>query len=193
MDFSIINNMDTKFKKGQTPWNKGKKHTNETKRKISLKAKLRIGDKNPFYGKKHSEEARKKMSENNKRFWKGKHRSKETIEQMRKGQIGKPKPKHTQEWKERAKLWMNGKKNCNWKGGVSRLNIYRHYKNSDYKNWREGVFKRDDYTCLNCGVRGVYLHPHHIKSYTYYPEYRYNVDNGITLCVPCHHQLHFGN
>ena len=88
-----------------------------------------------------------------------------------------------------------GSKNPNWKGGIwlSKLKVYTHYKNSEYKTWRERVFRRDNYTCQECGIRGVFLHPHHIKSYTYYPEYRYDVDNGITLCVPCHHQLHFGN
>lgn len=88
-----------------------------------------------------------------------------------------------------------GKKNPNWKGGIwlSKLKVYTHYKNSEYKTWRERVFRRDNYTCQECRIRGVFLHPHHIKSYTYYPEYRYDIDNGITLCVPCHHQLHFGN
>ena len=50
--------------KGQIPWNKGKrglqKHTEETKRNMS---KARNGRKNPMYGKYHSEEAKKKMSE----------------------------------------------------------------------------------------------------------------------------------
>lgn len=29
-----------------------------------------------------------------------------------------------------------------------------------------------------------------IKSYTYFPEERYNLDNGITLCVECHMNVH---
>jgi len=86
-----------------------------------------------------------------------------------------------------------GEKSYRWKGGISKLNIYRHYKNSEYINWRKKVFERDNYTCLNCGISGVFLHPHHIQSYTYYPEVRYDIDNGVTLCVPCHHQIHFGN
>lgn len=41
---------------------RGRKISDETKRKISEKAKLRTGDKNPFYGKTHSAETRQKIS-----------------------------------------------------------------------------------------------------------------------------------
>lgn len=42
--------------KGQIPWIKGKKHSKESKRLMSLKGKERKGDKNGFFGKSHSEE-----------------------------------------------------------------------------------------------------------------------------------------
>lgn len=45
---------------------KGRKRSEETKRKISEYAKTRIGNKNPFYGRKHTEEAKRRISEVNK-------------------------------------------------------------------------------------------------------------------------------
>lgn len=48
------------------------------------------------------------------------------------------------------------------------------------------VFERDNFTCQFCEVRGVYLTVHHIKSWANFPELRFVVDNGITLCEECH-------
>lgn len=45
---------------------KGKKHTEEAKKKISENSKLMVGEKNGFFGKKHSEETKKIISEKNK-------------------------------------------------------------------------------------------------------------------------------
>ena len=43
----------------------GKKHSKETKDKLSEFAKARTGSLNPFYGKKHSEETKQKISKAN--------------------------------------------------------------------------------------------------------------------------------
>ena len=75
-------------------------------------------------------------------------------------------------------------KRYNWKGGTKRRN--EGYYNLQYKLWRESVFKRDDYTCQWCGKRGCYLEAHHKKLWTDYPELRFDIDNGITLCKDCH-------
>lgn len=46
--------------KGKVAWNKGKKHSQESIRKMK---EIKLGDKNPFFGKKHSNETKRKMSQ----------------------------------------------------------------------------------------------------------------------------------
>jgi hypothetical protein len=84
-----------------------------------------------------------------------------------------------------AKLGKSGKLSNAWKGGKTPRN--KHYlSRPEYKNWRNKVFERDDYTCQECGERGVFLEAHHKKSWAKYPELRFVVDNGVTLCRDCH-------
>ncbi len=69
----------------------------------------------------------------------------------------------------------------------------REKHNSDwrYKEWRTAVFQRDDYTCQVCQKRGGSLHAHHVKGWAKFPELRYVVGNGLTVCEdPCHKTLH---
>lgn len=61
---------------------------------------------------------------------------------------------------------------------------------AEYKLWRKAVFERDGYTCQMCGARGVKINAHHIKPYAYFPELRYALDNGVTLCEKCHKEAH---
>jgi len=56
----------------------------------------------------------------------------------------------------------------------------------EYVKWRSDVFQRDNWTCQTCHIRGVYLETHHIKSWAKYPESRFNLGNGVTLCRECH-------
>ena len=167
-----LNSSETRKKMSET--RKGRKVSEKTKKKMSETHK-RIGTGKWMKGRKLSEETKKKLSER----MKGNNYC-----------LGK---KHSEKANREKSERQKGENSHFWKGGITKFEIYRHYKNVEYKIWRNKVFERDNFTCLNCGVNGVYLHPHHIKSYTYYPELRYEVDNGITLCVPCHHQLHFGN
>ncbi len=78
-----------------------------------------------------------------------------------------------------------GKNNPNWKGGITPINILLKMT-SAYRDWRNSVFTRDDYTCQECGVKGGYLQVHHIKNFSNYPKLRFIIDNGITLCKDCH-------
>lgn len=68
----------------------------------------------------------------------------------------------------------------------------RNRESKEYKFWRSSVFERDNYTCKACNERGNKLNAHHIKSWADYKEERFNIDNGITLCVECHKKIHRG-
>lgn len=68
-------------------------------------------------------------------------------------------------------------------------------KSAQYKQWRKAVFERDDYTCQDCGARNtkgfgkaVVLQADHVKPFALYPELRFELTNGRTLCVDCHKQ-----
>lgn len=83
--------------------------------------------------------------------------------------------------------------------GVTKLQqILRHC--SQYRQWRIAVYKRDDYTCQTCGVRGGKLNADHITQFalilfqnsvqSYEDAMKcmelWDVSNGRTLCAPCH-------
>lgn len=94
---------------------------------------------------------------------------------------------------------LTGEKAGNWQGGVDARN--RNYRaklrcTPEHKEWRRKVLDRDGNTCVRCGFVGTgsrgraTLHAHHKKSFARYPKLRFDVDNGVTLCVPCHSQIH---
>jgi len=82
---------------------------------------------------------------------------------------------------------VRGKKNGNYKHGKSKL-WRKSIKHFEYIQWRRKIFERDNYKCQHCGFHGSqgYITAHHIKSWFAYPDLRYNLDNGLTLCEPCH-------
>lgn len=76
-----------------------------------------------------------------------------------------------------------------WKGGITDANK-RERSSSRYVEWRTSVYQRDHYTCQTCGQVGGKLNAHHVNPWADHPESRYDIDNGVTLCKPCHSELH---
>lgn len=89
--------------------------------------------------------------------------------------------------KKAALSGRTGDKNPNWRGGTC---AKRHLLMSSkaYKEWRKAVYERDNYTCVECYERGngKNLNADHIKPYSTHPELALDLDNGRTLCIPCH-------
>ncbi len=128
-----------------------------------FKEKLRAAN----LGKRHSEETKKKIGENSAM------RSPEQRMRVSLEKKGKPI------------LAIRGENHWNWQGGAKTENE-RIRKSLEYKLWREAVFERDDYTCQFCGERGGRLNADHIKGFADYPDLRFAIDNGRTLCEPYH-------
>lgn len=88
-------------------------------------------------------------------------------------------------WNKGMVGYMAGEKNPAWKGGVTfETRLLR--KSDAYKKWRRAVFVRDDFTCQRCSQRGGRLHADHVRAWADFPEGRMAVENGVTLCRPCH-------
>jgi hypothetical protein len=80
---------------------------------------------------------------------------------------------------------LKGSKSPLWKGGKKdKMLMLR--RSLEYKIWRESVFKRDSWTCIWCGRIGGKICADHIKPFALYPELRFAIDNGRTLCRECH-------
>lgn len=166
------------FKKGSIPWNKGIPRSQETRHKIS------DANKNP------SKETRLKMSVKAKARKHIEYKGKvdKTCEVCNKVYRAFPYLSDTTRFcgKVCRLDWMSmfyrGEKHWNWQGGKTTKRSYTR----KYRNWRESVFKRDDYTCQICKARGVYIEAHHVKAWAHFPLLRYDIENGQTLCIPCH-------
>lgn len=203
----VYGGFETRFKKGQVPWNKNKSyewghHTEETKKKIKL----------ALIGKKHKYKYILKKCKNCKKNFKGiltqVYCSKKCRTYCISSNLNK-KRYETNYWKEKiclickkpfrrqGRLYCSqkcqgianrGKNNINWKNGVTL--IYRGIRFSrEYDQWRMTVFKRDNFTCQNCHQIGGELHAHHLKPFATNPKLRFEISNGITLCEDCHKEI----
>jgi len=161
----------------------GKKHTQSSLKKMSNKTK---GENNPMFGLKGKDHpAFGRVG-----YWAGKKKFYAPGEWH--PMLGK---KHTDEYRlnlsktrrgvANPMFGVSGDKAPNWRGGITPIN--KAIRNSPkYIEWREIVFKRDGWKCQICPQIGGKLHADHIKPFAYYPELRFDINNGRTLCVSCH-------
>ena len=85
---------------------------------------------------------------------------------------------------------MSGENNPNWRGGVTRWDK-KIRSSKQYKEWKQACLDRDNHMCVICGSEEN-LQVHHIIPFARYPETRFNLGNGITLCEECHAKAHNG-
>ncbi len=189
--------------------------TEETKKKISQankgkyfteNHKKHIGDSHrglpsPFKGIKRSLEFRKKVGES----LKGRNAWNKgiPISQAQKDALSKMYKDRNLLYKTKMRISQSLLKhysNIKQDERISSLyeRIRKYYK---YRQWRSDVFKRDNFTCQECGDdRGGNLNAHHIESFisiiqkheiitinqAIECEALWNINNGITLCKTCH-------
>lgn len=142
------------------------RHTKEAKRKITqalLGSKRALGSKHPM-----SEEHKQNIRDNPRDQW------------FKKGQT--PWNKGI-EWLE-----MRGEKHPQWKGGVAGAKRKNERNDPAYRSWMTTIKRRDKKCQLKDNKCEGYLVVHHILPWSKYPEERYNINNGITLCQ-FHHPL----
>ena len=114
----------------------------------------------------------------------GKKRTDETKRKLRESKLGRPP------WNKGLTGYLSGESHYNWKGGITteRTKV----RNSlEMKLWRTAIFERDHYTCSWCGAKNgngkrVVLHADHIRPFCSFPDLRFSIENGRTLCVSCH-------
>jgi len=85
-------------------------------------------------------------------------------------------------------LGLSGAGAPNWQGGKTDESTKQRHS-FEAGMWRYLVLHRDELQCQICGTREN-LHAHHIKSWSQYPDLRFDLENGITLCIDCHETTH---
>lgn len=195
----------------------GKKDSPET---IAKKKASHMGERNGFFGKKHTEETLKKMRGpktdiHRKHLKEAKRKiTPPNIEILKTSRIGKTNSEEMiarqritlalPEVKDKMKLSHVREKNANWKGGRTELNkLIR--ESAKYYEWRDAIYKRDNYTDVLTGEKGDGdLNAHHLVPYseimdrnnitTYEQamacEELWDINNGITLLEKNHIELH---
>jgi hypothetical protein len=58
------------------------------------------------------------------------------------------------------------------------------------REWTKAVYKRDNYSCRVSFKRGGNIEAHHLNAWASFPDQRFDIDNGVTLCKPIHDLFH---
>jgi hypothetical protein len=91
--------------------------------------------------------------------------------------------------KKQSKLF-SGRNSHKWKGGITPINN-KIRGSMKYRHWQNAVLSRDNLSCKKCDKSAVsYLVAHHIKNFSKFPKLRFDINNGITFCRPCHKEFH---
>lgn len=139
---------------------------------VSNKLKGKVGY---WTGKKFSEEHKKKLG-----------RKGGNSGSFRKGSIPYTTGKKLDESiRKRISMTLRNLTEEEWTGFADRNERARIMQGGEYINWRKHILKRDDYTCQICGTKGGELRANHIKRFADFPELRFTVTNGITICKAC--------
>lgn len=134
--------------------------------------------------------------------WRGKHRSKKTRQKLSTSMKKLWEDKKYYNMMSESHMGKFNEESSNWKGGITSLNNQIRHCNK-YQEWRTQVFGRDNFTCQECGVRGVWLEAHHKKPFHKILKENniitfeaalgcselWNLNNGITFCEECHKKI----
>lgn len=178
-----------RFKKGEISPRKGAVVSIETREKMRM---AKLGKKVIF-----SDQHRRNLSialKGNSNT-KGKKRifTEKWKRNMSLAKIGKPSKAKGKTWKinpiyiPSMRARMLGDKNPAWKPDRSQLAKKQIRNDGAYFEWRRQVWARDNFKCLmkDSDCNGS-IEAHHILRWIEYPELRYDVKNGITLCHKHH-------
>ncbi len=93
--------------------------------------------------------------------------------------------------KNRGRI-QSGENHPGWKGGIGAQKHEHKRMHTKAKEWRESIFEKDGYACVVCEKSKPRIHAHHIFGWAKFPELRYDIDNGMTMCVKHHQMFHPG-
>ncbi len=189
-------NIGRSYPRGYKLWDKkpnpnlGKKRSSLTKLKISLSL---MGKPRPTYF--HSEEFRKKISESTRKKWLDPIFKEKTSNSISKALKGRKFSLETRRKISQSKrIYPDSIKNI----------ILSLRDCLEYRQWRNSVFRRDNWTCIECGKK-THLNADHIIPFALIirniileqgsdnlfdkalkSNILWDINNGRTLCIICH-------